>query len=41
MENWFEVLEVERQKLNQLGNELLAYGAPLYENNALQARAGK
>ncbi|WP_055109475.1 hypothetical protein [Paenibacillus ihumii] len=34
-------LEVEKQKLNQLGNESLANGIPLFKNNALQAQSRK
>lgn len=34
-------LEVEKQKLNQLGNESLENGIPLFKNNALQAQSRK
>ncbi|WP_110934117.1 hypothetical protein [Paenibacillus bouchesdurhonensis] len=36
MKEWSELFEVEKQKLNQLGNESLTDGIPLHENDALQ-----
>ncbi|GIP59848.1 aspartyl-phosphate phosphatase Spo0E family protein [Paenibacillus sp. FSL W8-0186] len=36
MKEWTELFEVEKQKLNQLGNESLADGIPFHENDALQ-----
>ncbi|GAA0136933.1 hypothetical protein YSY43_37740 [Paenibacillus sp. YSY-4.3] len=36
MKEWIKLFEMEKQKLNQLGNESLADGIPLHENDALQ-----
>lgn len=41
MKDWKELFEVEKQKLNQLGNESLANGIPIHKNNALQAQSRK
>lgn len=41
MKKWAERLEYEKEKLNQLGNESLANGIQLYENDALQAQSRK
>lgn len=41
MNQWVELLNVERQKLNQLGNESLANGTRYFENEALQAQSRK
>lgn len=41
MKNWFEQLEQEKQKLNQLGNESLANGIPLYANDTLLSQSRK
>ncbi|GIP33522.1 aspartyl-phosphate phosphatase Spo0E family protein [Paenibacillus sp. J2TS4] len=41
MKKWAEQLENEKEKLDPLGNESLANGIRLYENNALQAQSRK
>lgn len=41
MKNWFEQLEQEKQKLNQLGNESLANGIPLHANDTLLSQSRK
>lgn len=41
MREWTKLFEEEKQKLNQLGNESLTNGIPLFENSALQAQSRK
>ncbi|TNJ59074.1 aspartyl-phosphate phosphatase Spo0E family protein [Paenibacillus hemerocallicola] len=41
MKNWVEQFEDEKRKLNQLGNESLENGIPLFENDAVQAQSRK
>lgn len=41
MKEWDEQYENEIQKLNQLGNESLVRGIPLFANDALQAQSMK
>ncbi|WP_339158612.1 aspartyl-phosphate phosphatase Spo0E family protein [Paenibacillus sp. FSL W8-0186] len=41
MQEWIELFEIEKQKLNELGNESFVSGIPLHENKALQAQSRK